>query len=54
MEDKTGIYVAGLVVCLALSAFFNAAETSLVSLGKVRLRRLKERHPRVGAAASSG
>jgi len=49
MEDKTGIYVVGLVVCLALSAFFNAAETSLISLGKVRLRRLKERHPRVGA-----
>jgi putative hemolysin len=48
MEDKTGIYVAGLIVCLVLSAFFNAAETSLVSLGKVRLRRLKERHPRVG------
>jgi len=49
MEDRTGIYVAGLVICLALSAFFNAAETSLVSLGKVRLRRLKELHPRVGA-----
>jgi len=49
MEDRTGIYVAGLVICLALSAFFNAAETSLVSLGKVRLRRLKEIHPRVGA-----
>jgi putative hemolysin len=49
MEDKTSIYAAGLVACLALSAFFNAAETSLVSLGKVRQRRLKERHPRAGA-----
>jgi len=48
MEDNTGVYIAGLVVCLGLSAFFNAAETSLVSLGKVRLRRLKERHPSVG------
>jgi CBS domain containing-hemolysin-like protein len=42
------MYVAGLAVCLALSAFFNSAETSLLSLGKVRLRRLKERHPRTG------
>jgi CBS domain containing-hemolysin-like protein len=49
MDDKTGIYVAGLVVCLALSAFFNAAETSLFSLGRARLRRLKERRP--GTAA---
>jgi len=48
MEDKTSAYVAGLVVCLGLSAFFNAAETALVSLGKVRQRRLKERHPSVG------
>jgi CBS domain containing-hemolysin-like protein len=49
MEDKTSIYVAGLIVCLGLSAFFNAAETALISLGKVRQRRLKERHPRAGA-----
>jgi CBS domain containing-hemolysin-like protein len=49
MDDKTGIYIAGLVLCLVLSAFFNAAETSLVSLGRVRQRRIKERHPRLGA-----
>ncbi|HEY5999649.1 MAG TPA: hemolysin family protein [bacterium] len=49
MPATTGVYVAALAVCLALSAFFNAAETSLLSLGKVRLRRLKERHPRTGA-----
>jgi CBS domain containing-hemolysin-like protein len=49
MDHTTGMYVAGLVLCLALSAFFNSAETSLLSLGKVRLRRLKGRHPRTGA-----
>ncbi len=48
MDSTTGMYVAALVACLALSGFFNAAETSLLSLGKVRLRRLKERHPRTG------
>jgi len=49
MDHTTTMYVAGLAVCLALSAFFNSAETSLLSLGKVRLRRLKGRHPRTGA-----
>ena len=49
MEETTGVYVAALAICLALSAFFNAAETSLLSLGKVRLRRLKEHHPRTAA-----
>jgi CBS domain containing-hemolysin-like protein len=49
MDDTTGIYVGALALCLVLSAFFNAAETSLFSLGRVRLRRLKERHARTGA-----
>jgi putative hemolysin len=49
MGETTGVYVSALALCLALSAFFNAAETSLLSLGKVRLRRLKERHPRTAA-----
>jgi CBS domain containing-hemolysin-like protein len=49
MSETTGVYVAALAICLALSAFFNAAETSLLSLGKVRLRRLKEHHPRTAA-----
>jgi CBS domain containing-hemolysin-like protein len=49
MDDTTGIYIAALVVCLVLSAFFNAAETSLFSLGRARMRRLKERRPATGA-----
>src|SRR5512147_2294991 len=49
MDHTTTVYVAALVVCLGFSAFFNSAETSLLSLGKVRLRRLKEHHPRTAA-----
>jgi CBS domain containing-hemolysin-like protein len=48
MSEHLGLYWATLVVCIVVSAFFSASETALVSLGKVRLRRLKERHPHLG------
>jgi len=48
MSEHLELYWIALVVCLALTAFFNASETALVSLGKVRLRQIKQRHPRLG------
>ena len=45
--DLTRYWVI-LGVCITISAFFSASETALVSLGKVRLRRMKERHRRLG------
>jgi CBS domain containing-hemolysin-like protein len=48
MSEHLELYWAALVVCLVLTAFFNASETALVSLGKVRLRQIKGRHPRLG------
>ena len=35
------ISLAGLVVLLALSAFFSGSETALFALGKLRIRRMK-------------
>ena len=48
MSEHLELYWIALVVCLVLTAFFNASETALVSLGKVRLRQIKQRHPRLG------
>jgi len=42
-------YWTVLGICLVLSACFSSAETAFISLGKVRVRRLKERHARIGA-----
>jgi putative hemolysin len=48
MSEHLELYWILLAVCLALTAFFNASETALVSLGKIRLRQIKGRHPRLG------
>lgn len=48
MSEHLGLYLLTMVACLALSALFSASETALVSLGKVRLRQIKERHPHLG------
>lgn len=48
MESDLTRYWVILAVCILISAFFSASETALVSLGKVRLRRLKELHPHLG------
>jgi len=48
MDDQLTIYWTILGVCLLLSAFFSSSETALMSMGKVRVRQLKERHARLG------
>jgi putative hemolysin len=42
MDLQTVVFSAGLVLALALSAFFAAAETALISLGPIDLQRLRE------------
>lgn len=42
MDLQTAVFSVGLVLSLALSAFFAAAETALVSLGPIDLQRLRE------------
>ena len=47
MDLTLGLELLGLVVLLALSAFFSSSETSLFSLDRTQIERLKrERHPR--------
>ncbi len=48
MDHQLTIYWTILGVCLLLSAFFSSSETALMSIGKVRVRQLKERHARLG------
>ena len=47
MDLTLGLQLLGLVVLLALSAFFSSSETSLFSLDRTQIERLKqEKHPR--------
>jgi len=48
MDGQLTNYWTILGVCLLLSAFFSSSETALMSIGKVRVRQLKERHTRLG------
>ena len=42
-DSSNGIWrLAVLAICLVISAFFSAAETSLLSVGKIRVRRLAD------------
>ena len=44
MSDVSlGATVAGLVICIALSAFFASTETALMSINRYRLRHLASR-----------
>ncbi|HEY7113332.1 MAG TPA: hemolysin family protein [Thermoanaerobaculia bacterium] len=42
MDLQSGLFLALLVLSLALSAFFAGAETALVSLGRIDLQRMRE------------
>jgi putative hemolysin len=42
MDVQSGIFLALLLLSLALSAFFAGAETALVSLGRIDLQRMRE------------
>ena len=52
MDQLNSVYVAFLIVCLLLSAFFSGSEAAFLSLRKVRVRRLvDEKVPGAGRVA---